>query len=206
MKKIWYEVHVTVNLLPLGKDVFVQTCKSLGVKSIILDLEHAPHQVAQQDVMTSSKHFGDDQSVFLHMNTLVDTLEHVGFIILRKKIESEPSHHLAPQNLHDVMPDGHYFESHVTFCIQERQRHHLKIIAERNHAHISRNPFKKHEQGLIIMMTLRDYHVPFCLFQVSIDALLQDTQQEGFIPCKKLEVEFAVYDSQMNHDYAWIHQ
>ena len=195
---------MTVQLLPLGKPVFEQCCASLCVKPIVLDLETDVNQVVQQDVMTSSKYFSDDKGAFSEMNRIVVGLETAGFQILRKKIESEPGHVRAPQEVGQVMPEHCYFESHVAFLIQESQREILKEIATCNHAHISRNPFKKTDDGMVVMVTLRDYQSPFCLFKKQVDALLSDAATSGFVPHKKIEVEFAVYDSNTMHDASWI--
>lgn len=170
----------------------------------MLDLESSPGHVVQQDVMTSSKHLGDDFSAMEEMLRIKNALAGAGFEVLRQKIESEPSHRLAPQQLGDAMPPNTYFESHVAFLIQESARERLKEIAVRNRAHISRNPFKKTEQGLVVMVTLRDYQSPFCVFQKHVETLLHDASQVGFLPCKKIEVEFAVYDSNIHHDQSWI--
>lgn len=200
----WYEIHVTVSLLPLGKEVFELCCKTLQVKPIVLDLETDVNQVVQQDVMTSSKCFSDDEGVFTEMNRIAVGLEAAGFQVLRRKIESEPGHASAPQEAGQVMPEHCYFESHVAFLITEPQREELKQLANRHNAHISRNPFKKTEQGMIIMATLRDYVNPFSKFIVQVERLLADAAHHGFIPHKKVEVEFAVYDSNTMHDNSWL--
>jgi hypothetical protein len=102
------------------------------------------------------------------------------------------------------MSEHNYFESHVAFLIQENEREILKEVAVRNHAHISRNPFKKTEQGIVVMVTLRDYYVPFCLFKKQVEQLLNDAASIGFTPHKKIEVEFALYDSNTMHDNSWL--
>jgi hypothetical protein len=184
--------------------LFNQQCELLQVKPIVLDLETKDGLVVQQDVMTSSKYYGDDAGAFEIMISIVQGLERAGFEVLRKKIESEPSHHLAPQQPGQEMSEHNYFESHVAFLIQENEREILKEVAVRNHAHISRNPFKKTEQGIVVMVTLRDYYVPFCLFKKQVEQLLNDAASIGFTPHKKIEVEFALYDSNTMHDNSWL--
>ncbi|MEI8224166.1 MAG: hypothetical protein WCG20_03525 [bacterium] len=169
----------------------------------MLDLEARNGLVVQQDVMTSSKYYGDDAGAFKTMTNIVDVLERVGFEVLRKKIESEPSHHGAPQSAGEPMPERCYFESHVAFLVQEN-KNVLQEIAERNCAHVSRNPFKKTEQGMIILVTLRDYVNPFSVFITQVERLLADAARYGFTPHKKVEVEFAVYDSNTMHDISWL--
>ncbi len=175
----------------------------LGVKPIVLDLETRDGLVVQQDVMTSSKYYGNDAGAFEIMISIVQGLERAGFEVLRKKIESEPGHHCAPQKTGESMPKHNYFESHVAFLVQEN-KNVLQKIAERNNAHLSRNPFKKTEEGMIIMVTLRDYINPFSKFIMRVDRLLVDAARYGFTPHKKVEVEFAVYDSNTMHDNSWL--
>lgn len=192
------------HFFPLGKEFFIQQCTLLCVKPIVLDLETRNGLVVQQDVMTSSKYYGDDTGAFEAMVQIATELERVGFTVLRKKIEAEPSHCKAPQRPGEVMPANSYFESHVAFLIQENEREILKEVAVRNHAHISRNPFKKTQEGMIVMITLRDYRAPFSLFKKQVEQLLSDAASVGFTPHKKIEVEFAVYDSNTMHDASWL--
>ena len=201
--KKWYEIHVTVALFPLGKELFNQQCELLHVKPIVLDLETRDGLVVQQDVMTSSKYYGDDAGAFEAMISIVQGLERIGFEVLRKKIEAEPSHANAPQRMGESMPEHNYFESHVAFLVQGNRKE-LQEIAEQNNAHLSRNPFKKTEQGMIVMVTLRDYVNPFSQFIIQVERLLADAAHHGFIPHKKVEVEFAVYDSNTMHDNSWL--
>lgn len=203
-KKIWYEIHVTASVTPSEKERFVNICQNLNVKPIVLDLESYPNEVVIQDVMTSSKHYGTDESAFLEMMRIAQGLNAESFTVLRRKIESEPNHVNAPQQQGELMLENTYFESHIAFEINEADRSKLAILAHGCSAHISRNPFKKTKLGMVVMVTLRDYKSPFCVFKQSIDNLLNRAADQGFVPCKKIEIEFAVYDSNTMHDSAWL--
>lgn len=201
---IGYEIHVTVGLFPLGKKRFDEACARIGAKPIVIDLEVSSGDVVQQDVMTSSKYCGDDAGAFAEMKRIRKLLGSEGFTVLREKIESEPGHALAPQQSGHVMPASSYFESHVAYLIQPSEKELLQEIVARNGARISRNPFKKTDEGTVFLVTLRDRTSPFCAFRAKLDALLSDAQTCRFVPHKKIEVEFAVYDSNLDHDAAWI--
>jgi hypothetical protein len=200
----WYEIHITVCLQSKDEEDFKSVCKLLGVKAIVLDLEHDPEQVAMRDVMTSSKLKTNDAGSLREADRIANGLTGSGFVVLRKKIECEPGHPLAPQNHFHSMPKGHYFESHIAFTIREHERKQLTTLAHRVGAHISRNPFKQTEKGMVIMVTLRDYTSPFTEFKKSIAHALDIFKESGYIPSKKIEVEFAYYDSQIMHDERWL--
>ena len=202
--KYWYEVHITVELFPLGMDLFLKICNQLYVKAITINLEQKPNQIIQQDVMTSSKHYGSYDEVYAYAVAIGKTLKDFGFKILRVKIESEPLHEKSPKEIGDIMPDGLYFESHIAFLIQKSQRELLQDVAIRGGARISRNPLKTTDQGMVVMVTLRDYEAPFVVFSQKLQKLLQLTSSAQFIPYKKIEVEFAIYDSNYEHDIQWI--
>ena len=200
----WYEIHITVELLPLGKSFFEKVCKFIKVKPIVINLEKSPGCIIQQDVMTSSKYFGTYELVYSYAISIKKNLEEYGFKILRIKIESEPQHEKSPKQVGDSMPPGGYFESHIAFLIEKSQREQLQVIAQEGGARVSHNPFKIIDQKMVVMMTLRDYESPFILFDEKLQKLIRNAKNNNFIPYKKIEVEFAVYDSNNNHDGSWI--
>lgn len=54
-----------------------------------------------KDVMTSSKHFGDNRSAYEEANRIANKLTSFGYKVVRKKIETVPWHPAAP-----VIPTG----------------------------------------------------------------------------------------------------
>jgi hypothetical protein len=205
--KNFYEVHVTVSLLQSKKELFdfKNICTLLKVKPIVIDLEKNS-TVVQEDVMTSSKYFGYLEDVKTFTWTLSRKLNEFGFVVLRLKIESEPSHSFAPQKPGDIMPSNAYFESHISFlCRDKDSQEKLRLIATKNNAHISNNPFKIFsDDSKIIMITLRDYISPFSIFSNNVKNIIEKAKEFEFIPHKnKVEVEFAVYDSNWKHDIVW---
>lgn len=206
MQKNHYEVHLTV-LLSSNSSLaqFQAFCASCSIKPIIIDL-YTQMDMTQRDVMTSCQFYVTEEEIFGYAYCLYQSLVHNGFSVCRVKIESDPFHPTAPQELIDNMPANCYFESHIPVQVFSGRESELSDIMSRTNARISRNPFKSGDGYVVSMVTLRDYMSPFCVFQGKLTetlSLLHDHQFELMIG-KKLEVEFAVYDSNWQHDHAWI--
>ena len=82
-----FEIHVTINgdktidrdtsELEFNIDEFKECCKVIGVKPIILDLEINKGK-SIKDVMTSSKHFGDNKSAYIECMRIASQLDSMG--------------------------------------------------------------------------------------------------------------------------------
>jgi hypothetical protein len=206
MQKNHYEVHLTV-LPSYESDIvgFQRFCAEHNVKTIVIDL-YAHSQKTQRDIMTSSKMHSTEEEAFLYAKKLGNQITHAGFTLCRTKIESDPFHKNAPQTVSDVMPKNCYFESHIPVQVFSGKESFLHEIVSNTEARISKNPFKIQDGYAISMVTLRDYVSPFCVFKGKLTetlSLLAENQFEIAIG-KKIEVEFAVFDSNWKHDHAWI--
>lgn len=114
-----------------------------------------------------------------------------------------PWHPAAPIG-NDEMPDDSYFESHLRIVTTSRRKNELEDIAYQYGAHLSRNFFKKiNDDEYIIMMTLRDHDTTYESFKKYVNILKKALIDDGFF-VDKIEIEFAVYDSHINHDIKWI--
>jgi len=206
MQKNHYEVHLTVLLGRVSELArFQNVCTSYGVKPIIIDL-YAHARKTQRDVMTSSQFYVTEEEVFGYAYCLYRALTTLGFAVCRVKIESDPFHPIAPRVFTDTMPANCYFESHIPVQVFVGREAELSDIVSRTQARISRNPFKSGDGYAVSMVTLRDYVSPFCVFQGKLTEtlLLIKEHQFNLMIDKKLEVEFAVYDSNWQHDHVWI--
>lgn len=206
-----YEIHVTVE-----KDsekstedfmaLFSKACAGMNVKPIILDLENSEGDV-MNDVMTSSVHHGDNRTVYEELQRISGNLKRLGYKVLREKIESAPWHPGAPVKEGENMPKGCYFESHISveFDNSEESRAELSAAARRVNGHLSKNVFKKIDEGrYIVMITIRDYHVGRIEFEGKISTAVQHLKEGGWSMPKKPIIEFATYDTKINHDYLWL--
>lgn len=206
-----YEIHITIER-PKDIEKFKDVCKHIGVKPIIIDFEKND-ELVMQDVMTSSVHYGDNrsayneaQSIGVKLLTPYNYWDSEKYTIIRTKIETVPWHPAAPNRLHrnNIMPKDCYFESHIRIIANEEDKHILRSIALVFDAHLSRNFFKKiNDKQYIIMMTLRSYTDTYENFKSKVDSLKKSITDVGYF-IDKTEIEFAIYDTKISHDFKWL--
>lgn len=204
MKSTPYEIHVTVNIRDSFIEYFCDVCKENGVKPIILALQTTSNEDIMHDVMTSSVHLGDNASAFEEATRIKNFLTENELEVVRVKIETVPWHPQAPSNDGDIMPQDCYFESHVAVHTSDARRAELGTIAEMFGAHMSKNVFKiLDKDNFVQMMTIRWYGGLYKDFDKEVDGFIAHLKAEGFELDKKI-VEFAIFDSRVSHDAAWI--
>lgn len=199
-----YEIHITVDLKKSERDVdqFKNVCRAYDLKPIIIELEKNGENI-MNDVMTSSVHFGDNNSAIYAAESLVAILRTYNLFTSRVKIETVPWHPAAPIG-DDEMPENSYFESHLRIVTTLERKWELEEIANSYDVHLSRNFFKKiSDDEYIIMMTMRDDDTNYESFKTEIEHLKKILIEENFL-VDKTEIEFAVYDTNVNHDIEWI--
>jgi hypothetical protein len=204
-----YEIHVTIDSMvhsvPGLLHEFKTICQNNNLKSIIIELEKNG-ETLMSDVMTSSVHYGDNNSAINAANEIANHFKINGYDVLRVKIETVPWHPAAP-SVNDVnfsMPENGYFESHLRIVTTKQMKPILEKIAKQFNAHLSRNFFKKlNDNEYIIMMTLRDYKSASEVFIGKVNKLKEVLTNAAFA-VDKTEIEFAVYDSNVDHDLEWI--
>lgn len=220
-----YEIHITVDGIEMvdpimcdskkfDQDYFTRVCNSIGVKPITLDLEINGGSI--RDVMTSSKHFGDNRSAYEESQRIVGELEECGFDVLRTKIESVPWHPAAPViSTGKEIPNGCYFESHIGVIISPEEKDDLNdfvnnvlkdghLIELSGKAKLSRNFFKPLKNGKFVnMLTYRSNTCGRPKFQLEVEGIKHLLKEEGF-NFEKVEVEYSIYDTNVLHDSAWI--
>ena len=223
-----FEIHVTVDMSRIadgdgdpvnGKKLFVEDfkrqCKSLGVKPIVLELQLENGTL--DDVMTSSKHFGDNRSAYEESERIARELSKMGYRVVRKKIETVPWHSAAP--LVDgviPIPNDCYFESHIGVVIKPEQKENLNDFVDFLNdmfeqsdsggiAKMSQNFFKKSNDGskFINMITYRNNLCGYDTFKEEVEMIKYSLVSNGF-EFEKVEVEYAIYDTNVSHDNAWL--
>ena len=227
-----FEIHVTVDAtktfnntmfdgdeedLPLidtfDIDKFKNDCSDINVKPIVIDLEINDGSITK-DVMTSSKHFGDNRSAYEESERICSELRSKGFRVLRNKIESVPWHPAAPvMSTGKEIPNGCYFEAHIGVTIYPGQKAELNdfvksltsLIDLSGTAKLSQNFFKKSKDGskFVNMLTYRSNMCGSPKFKLEVEGIKHLLQEEGF-EFEKVEVEYAVYDTNVTHDAKWI--
>ena len=224
-----FEIHVTVDAnnitetklndfftYPYDLHTFKSVCDGIRVKPIVIDLEINDGSIIK-DVMTSSKHFGDNRSAYEESKRICDELKRHGYKVLRNKIESVPWHPAAPViSTGKEIPNGCYFEAHIGVTIYPGQKDELNdfvkstltdgsLIELSGTAKLSQNFFKKSKDGskFVNMLTYRSNKCGSPKFKLEVEGIKHLLQEEGF-EFEKVEVEYAVYDTNVTHDTKWI--
>jgi hypothetical protein len=199
-----FEIHLTVRK-PESIEAFRAACVEMGVKPIILDLQDRTGTTVLEDVMTSSRISAATKDVPQHLYLLQHAMMAFGFDVVRTKVETVPWHPAASSLLdRPKMPENRYFESHIQVVVPDGRFQKLRSIAESMDAHLSRNVFKRAATGdPIMMLTLRDYQTTAGSFQDDVEATVSALRYFSF-DVGKVEVEFAIFDSNVDHDAAWI--
>jgi DNA-binding transcriptional MerR regulator len=204
-----FEIHLTVELPTKKEEVenyireFKEVCVIVGVKPIMLDLENNDISV-MKDLMTSSKHYGDNRSVYEECQRINGELFKFGFVVVRQKIETVPWHPGSPRKPIDVMPKGCYFESHLAIEMDGSLRKQNQLRNILSDGHLSKNVFKKSSDDQYIqMLTFREYNTYKLFFEQKIKNEILRLESFGFRIAKH-EVEFCLYDTKNSHDYLWL--
>jgi len=199
-----YEIHITVK--DANKELFKRRCKELGVKPIILDLQQNDGKTVFEDVMTSSKHFGNNSSAYAEMERIYTGLILEEFFVVRRKIETVPWHPAAPSKEHvnPTMPPNCYFETHIGVEVNDNTIGILRNISNLHDCHMSKNAFKTNEDGsYVIMVTYRAYDGTREEFLKKTTTIRKIIKQNKFL-INNIVTEFSVYDTKMSHDNEWI--
>ena len=218
-----FEIHITVKpeldfSWDFTNDEFIDDCNEIGVKPIVLDLEMKEGTL--KDVMTSSKHFGDNRTAYEEANRIANKLTSFGYKVVRNKIETVPWHPAAPTfKTGEPIPNGCYFESHIGVVISPDEKEALQEFVQGLNdrcteagrieiggtCKLSQNFFKKSKDGskFVNMLTYRDNMTCREDFEHGVEAIKWSLDKCGF-EFEKVEVEYALYDTNVNHDSKWI--
>lgn len=202
-----YEIHVTVSAED-GIDIkkYKQDCAEIGVKPIVLALQGKDGGKVMDDVMTSSTIYGNNGEAFEEMKRIAINLKLLGYNVIREKIEASYWHPKAPfmADGDTTMPEGCYFECHLNIACTKDRLQVLRNIAEVSDAHLSRNAFKIFNDGTFtIMMTYRSYYQMYEQFEHHVNMIKGQLVAQSFEVEKEI-VEFAVYDTKIDHDKKWL--
>lgn len=202
-----YEIHITLNAEEgIDIDQFKHDCHDVGVKPIVLALQDQKGTKVMDDVMTSSKLFGNNGEAFDEMKRISIGLSTKGYNVIREKIEASYWHQKAPfkEDGDTTMPEGCYFECHLNVACSDDRMEQLSNIAKSNNCHLSSNAFKKFDDGTFtIMMTYRSYDEMYEDFEAQLNEIKKQLLYGGFKLEKEI-VEFSIYDTKIAHDSKWL--
>ena len=88
-----FELHITIERTE-DIDKYVDDCKDIGVKPIVLDLQN-DGEVIMKDVMTSSHVYGVNADSYIEVKRISNALKELGYHVIREKVESVPWHPMA---------------------------------------------------------------------------------------------------------------
>lgn len=196
-----YEIHITViNVTPAE---FKQACHELGIKPIVLQLQSKSAGLIP-DAMTSSKYSGSFVGAQAQSVEIAQALNDRGIETIRTKIETVPWNPLV---LRSVGKPGTYFESHLALKINRdvlsEKLSILKELCADFDLHLSRNVFKEFDDHIIQMATLREAVTTHEAFATRAKGIVDKINSVG-IEVGKLELEFALLDTNEAHDGKWI--
>lgn len=218
-----FEIHVTIDGKDINIENFKENCQSVGVKPIVIDLELNDDSIIK-DVMTSSKYLGDNRTAYEESIRIVDAMKSFGYDVVRNKIETIPWHPAAPRfNTGYKIPNGCYFESHIGVSILPSDKAGLKeFVADLNRGctkygvielggtvKLSQNFFKKSKNGskFINMLTYRNNMTNLDEFKREVQAIQTHLKSSHYeYEFEKVEVEYAIYDSNVTHDSKWLYE
>ena len=90
------------------------------------------------------------------------------------------------------------------FGYNEGEKEALGYIAKKNNAHLSRNFFKKNDDGSYVnMVTYRQYDGTQKTFDTKVNHLRSILDDAGF-KYEKVITEFSIYDTKVSHDFQWL--
>ena len=191
-----YEIRITVGVDASDPEEiarFKRNAERLGTKGIVLDA------FPLIEIMTSSRFKGEQNDAFKEMTRLVVGLSGLGYPILRSKVETDLTNPACLTPL-----PNQYFEAHIEVLLNDADYANLKELREGLEFYLSSNVDKPPRDGKYVhIITVRQYHTFPYLFAQRIAAFTRVLQVEGFTLPTPIENEFALYDTNPEHDTPW---
>lgn len=206
--RIPFEIHVTVDASE-SVEKFRVDCNKIGVKPVLLDL-HTKKEGLVKDMMTSQVVIGSTAEAFSAMNATSAALGEIGYDVIRRKIEAAPWHPSAPTATNGLKHiEDNYFESHLEVYVENTEGANysvktLKEILQGSDVHVSSNAFKVFGDVSTVMVTLRRKVGIIQSFTHELVVLRKRLLEAGFKISEKDIVEYSIFDSNVQHDSAWI--
>jgi hypothetical protein len=202
-----FEAHITLAPLQVGEAFkFMHFCQENELKPVQIELSRGSHTLQQ---MTASVHEGTYENVLQEVQGIAQKLRIEGFNVTRIKLEASPFNEGLPENNAETVLHAaeNYFEHHLKLLLPAdlgKMQTTLEHLCEQHQAHLSRNAFKKRQDGMQErFVTLRHYGLGR---QEAYEALhiLRSCLEKASFQVLKIISEYCVYDDHVALDSNWL--
>lgn len=196
-----YEIHITVKGGDIDVKKFKRDCADIDVKPLVVQLRGGQ---IPNDVMTSSTVKCTPARLKALCVTQVVQLMERGWEPTRCKIECSPWHNAIADIRPNQIKPWQYFESHIPVNVSSHDDIGcLRALCRLLDMHLSANAFKVTDRSRTIMVTYRSADYDALEFRKQVmDRVGMIT--EALYDAQPPVVEFALFDSNRDHDNTWL--
>lgn len=195
-----HEIHVSVSRETTDARLFKEVCGDLGVKAHVI-FNEVPTGEIEVDYLTGSEINGRSGEAFTELGRIASGLRSEGLEVVREKIETTPWHPIAPKTSLDRLPPDTYFECHFTLPDLPTV-HGYRALEWVGVPFLISTTENKKKAGLLFA-TMRHYISTAGAFVENVNKIHQSLALQ-IEDLKLPTIEFALYDSNPDHDKDWI--
>lgn len=203
-----YELHITIKAdEKFNLEQFKCDCEELCLKPIIIELQNKEGVKVGEDIMTSSRYVCSHSLIYAKSLEKAALLEAKGYNVFRIKIETDENNRLAYHKdnvFKKPLDPNFYYECHIEIETDNEGLSKLEKIAKKYNCHLSKNAFKKLNNGKFInMMTYRNYEKHYEDYKDELETIVNEIKIQGF-KVGELDIEYAIFDTNLSHDDDWL--
>ena len=193
---ITFEIHITTQKLSEQElPAFVDFCAKIEAKPILIELSHG--KSTQQPMISKVVKCDGKASLEFILEDLKNLFVANSFSVERTKIEVPVKYHSATKGFYPALSKT-YFEWHGKVIVSDTKS--MQALAEKFGGKLSKNSLKNEANRKFI--TLRDFDGEASI--MSRIQALKTALAEVKAPVLKEELEFCIYDSNLQLDAGWI--
>jgi hypothetical protein len=204
-----FEIHLTVDIedrsmafLENYHRKFTQACEEAKCKTESLKLDSGNFPI---QIMTVSWQKGSVDQAIHQMKTLKEFLSAKGFKIIREKIEADASNRGVPQTDEEAKHylGSNYFEFHLSVEPTKAAKAPLEEISKRFSGYLASELFEADKRGKTRYITLRYYRIGLKTAESNLEQAIAILKESGYRVCGKVEMEYAIFDNNLEIDVGW---
>lgn len=198
-----FEIHVTV-AKNTDMELLKAVCGALGVNAIGLDLLLPDGSSVLDEKMTSSRYYGTNLQAYGEMKRISNGLKNAKIPVIREKIETSPWHP-ACQGLDNKLPVG-YFEAHIEIETALNDLTNVMSAVGELPVVTSYNKGKVKSDGSMVAIITYRSEKPCSEpeFKNDLENKVMAQLSKLFKEVGSPLIEYAVYDTNVNHDKMWL--